>query len=256
MTFLVNGASYTTGHGLAMPERDAWPVLFGKKLNSPVVNLSIDGASIDYVVYSTIKELSLHDYKKVIITWPALRRLLLIRRENSYLLHVAPMANHLSIGGYVYSDRSEFKQYLKIYYKNWYNALYDLKMSLQKIVLLQGYLKNRGCQYLFLNTNSFKLEQWLLLSTIDYKEKCQLIDHFDEYNDDQILAEETEIRSLYNQLDLKHYYDPVNFNLLIWAEKSNLRDPTTRHPTVEGQVCIADLVENLWQNLYGKNKGV
>ena len=101
---------------------------------------------MDYVVYSTIKEVSLKNYKKVIITWPALHRLMLIRRENNYLLHTGPVHSHFYIGGYLYADTPEFKEYVKLYYKHWSNALYDLKMSLQKIILLQEYLKNRGCQ--------------------------------------------------------------------------------------------------------------
>jgi len=250
MTFFINGSSYTHGDGLAQPAQDSWPVLFGQKLNSPIVNLSRSGASTEYIVYSTVKELSLNAYKKVIITWPALGRLMLVRRENGYFLHTGPGLYRFYTGGYIYADSAEFKDYVKLHYKYWFNRLHDLKQSLQQIVLLQEYLKNRECQYLFFNTNPYNLDKWLQLSTLDYRDKRQLVDGFDDLDDGQIAAEEMEIQSLYQQLDIKYYHDPINFNLIDWCSKLQYRDTTTGHPTITGHLHIAEYIMDLWKNLY------
>lgn len=254
MTFLVNGASFTSGKGLEYPDLNAWPAVFGQKMNVPIVNVSKGGSSVDYIVYSTIKELSLNDYKNVIVAWPSLRRLMLIRRENSYFLHTGLVDGHFYRGGYIYTDTYEFKEYVKLYYKYWSNELYDLKMSLQQIILLQEYLKNRGCNYLFLNSNSFKLHAWLNLSRLDCNNKRRLVDGFDEFNDDQIVGEEIEIQSLYNQLDLKHYHDPINFNLTDWCIKSAYLDTVNKHPTVDGQIRIAEYIRNVWSKIHSTNE--
>lgn len=47
---VVNGCSYTYGHGIENPIENAWPSLVAKKLGVPLINLAIPGQS-NYAVY-------------------------------------------------------------------------------------------------------------------------------------------------------------------------------------------------------------
>ena len=248
MTFLINGSSYSTGYGLADGEQHAWPTVFGKLTNSSVLNIAMDGNSVDYLIYSTIKNVCLHDYKKVIIQWGPLNRTLLIRQENNYQINTGPSNNHFYTEGYLYTDTPEFKNYLRLHYKHWSNYLYNLKFSLQKVILLQEFLKSRNCQYLFFNGASWSLDKWLTLSTQEYAVKKKLLAAIDNMDDLQILDEEKEINNLYNQIDQTYYYDPINFNLTEWCLDSGY--VTDKHPTIVGQQEIAKFILSLWQNMH------
>jgi hypothetical protein len=240
MTFLICGSSFTSGCGLD-DRSQAWPFIFQNLCNQPVVNTAIDGGSVDYVIYNVIKDVSVRNYKNVIITWPPLGRTLLVRRENNYLINANPMFHHA-----LYQNSEELTQFLKLFYKHWTNELYDLKFTLQKIVLLQNFLKSKGCQYLFINTNSYRLDAWLMLSRLSSDQKYNFLDAFDSMDDDCILFEEQEIKSYFDQLDFDHYYDPVNYNLMHDCCIKMLVDHT-EHPTVDGHKYLANLIWNLWK---------
>ena len=206
MKILVCGSSYTSGDGLT--DRNlAWPFVFQNLCGHQVINTAVDGASIDYVCYTVVKEVSTHNYKNVIITWPPLGRKLFVRRENNFLINGNPTFYNT-----LYGSAKEFKVFLNLYYKYWSNELYDLKFTLQKILLIQNFLENKNCKYIFLNTNPYELDCWTTLSTLSSKNKNNMLSAFDCMNDEQILAEENEIKSYVNQLSY-NYFNPFNYNL-------------------------------------------
>lgn len=240
MTILICGASYTAGAGLA-DRGQAWPYVFQQLSGQAVVSSAIDGASIDHVFYTAIKEVSVHNYTDVIVAWPPLGRTLVVRNENNFLVDGSPMFDHK-----LYGDTREFKTFLNLYYKHWSNELYDLKFSLQKILLLQSFLKNRNCCYMFINSDPYDLADWLQLNNLSANDKSRLLSAFDSMNDDQIVAEQEEIKSYIDQLDLDHYHDPINYNFRDDCYNRNLMDPKTKHPGPAGHEHLAKLIWQLW----------
>lgn len=243
MSFLINGASYTYGDGLDKPKEHAWPILFGRKIGAQITNLATRGASVDYVIYTTMKYLSANKYDNVIIAWPALRRTLMVRRDNNFLVNGNPtMSNAL------YGDTKEYKEYLSLHYRYWSNDLFDLKLTLQKILMFQEYLKNKSYNYLFINSDSYNLSNWLQLTKLPINDKIIYLDAFDSMDDVQIAAEELEIKNIYDQFDLTNYYQPTNFSLSDACVQLNLLDPATKHPSIEGQRYLADFIADMWKN--------
>ena len=240
MSILIGGASFTSGFGLDSPT-DSWPTVLSSLINQPITNTAETGASVDYVIYTIIKQLSNSNYKGVIIAWPPLGRTLLVRRENNFLVNGNPTFTHS-----LYGNSKEYKEYLKYFYKYWINDLFDLKFTLQKIITLQSYLKINNYKYLFINSDSYHLDTWLSLSTLSFKLKQDYLDAFNCMNDEQILSEELEINELFNQLDLSNYHRPTEFNLANMCTQSNLIDSNTEHPTIEGHKQIAKFIVDLW----------
>lgn len=239
MTILICGSSYTSGDGLE--DRNlAWPFLFQNLSGDQVINTAVDGGSVDYVCYTVIKEVSTHNHKNVIITWPPMGRKLLVRRENNFLINGNPTFHNT-----LYGNTKEFKEFLNLYYKYWSNELYDLKFILQKILLVQNFLENRNCKYAFLNTNSYDLEYWTALSTLPSAIKDRMLSAFDCMNDKQILDEENEINSYVTQLS-DNYYNPISYSLTKDCYDKNLIDSTTRHPSAIGHQYIAKLIWQIW----------
>lgn len=236
---LICGSSYTSGDGL-QDRGLAWPYIFQELTGQSVVNTAVDGGSVDYVCYTVVKEISTCNYKNVIITWPPLGRKLLVRRENNFLINVNAM-----FGNALYGDSPEFKKFLRLLYKYWSNELYDVKFTLQKILLVQNFLENRKCKYLFVNTNPYNLNHWTTLSSLSGTFKNKLLSAFDQMTDLQIVDEENEIKSYITQLS-SNYYNPINFNLTNDCDSKNLIDLETHHPTVDGHKYIADLILQLW----------
>jgi hypothetical protein len=240
MNTLICGSSYTSGDGLK--DRSlAWPSIFQNLSGQTVINTAVDGGSVDYVFYSVIKEVSTHGYKNVIVTWPPLGRKLMVRRENNFLINGTPTFTNA-----LYGNNKEFRNYLKLLYKYWSNELYDLKFTLQKILLLQNFLKNKKCEYLFVNTTSYYLNAWMDLSILPAATKNVLLSAFDLMNDSQILEEECEINSYVDQLDFTCYHDPIGYNLAEDCTHKGLIDLTTQHPSIEGHQYIANLIWKLW----------
>ena len=137
---------------------------------------------------------------------------------------------------------------MNLFYKYWTNEIYDLKFTLQKIITMQNFLENRKCNYLFINTNHYNLGMWASISTAQANIKDQVLSAFDLMNDEQILNEETEIKSYIDQLNLEYYYDPVNYNLMDDCYDKNLIDPESNHPTVDGHIYLSKMIWQLWNN--------
>ena len=241
---LICGSSYTSGDGL-LDRNDAWPNLFQQLSGMKSINTAVDGGSVDYVCYSVVKEVSVHNYKNVIITWPPLGRKLLVRRENNFLINGNPTFTNK-----LYGNSPEFKNFLNLFYKYWSNELYDLKFTLQKILLMQHFLESKNCKYMFINTNPYNLKYWTSLSTLPAIAKSRMLSTFELTNDEQILNDENEIKSYVDQLNLDRYYDPINYNLTSDCFSKNLIDPKTNHPSVEGHKYMTELIWGLWTKNY------
>jgi hypothetical protein len=241
MSILINGASNTSGDGLENPSEQSWPTVLSELLNQPVSNLALNGAGIDYVIHTTLVELSRQKFNGVIIAWPPLFRPLLCRRETNCLVN-----GNVNFSQYVYGDTQEYREYCKNYFKYWTNELAELKFTLQKIILLQSYLKCNNYKYLFVNSDSYYLQNWLSLSRLNHETKQKYLDAFKQMNDQQILNEELIINNFYDQLDLSRYYQPIEFSITDECKSKNLFDQETLHPNSEGHIHIAKLIASLW----------
>jgi hypothetical protein len=241
MSILINGASNTSGDGLENPSEQCWPTVFSRLINNSVVNLAMNGAGVDYIVYTTLTELAKKKFSGVIIAWPLLFRPLMCRRETNDLVN-----GNLNYSHYIYGDSKEYKDYCNLHFKYWTNEAYELKLALQKILLLQTYLKYNNYKYLFINSDSYNLQNWVSLSKLDHDTKLKYLDAFDHMNDQQVLDEECIIQNYYNQLDLTRYYQPMEFSITDECKSKNLFSEHTIHPTIEGHIHIANLIADLW----------
>jgi len=246
MTILICGSSYTSGVGLEDCNL-VWPLIFQNLSGYQVINTAVAGSSVDHVCYTVVKEVSAHNYKNVIITWPPLGRNLMVRNENNFLVNGNPTFHHT-----LYGNTKEFKEFLKLFYKYWSNELYDIKFTLQKILLVQNFLENKNCKYVFLNTNSYGLEYWTSLSTLPAEIKNNMLSAFNCMNDSQILDEENEIKNYVNQLS-QSYYNPLSYNLENDCYNKNLIDSITKHPSASGHRYIAELIWQIWNNTQHTN---
>ena len=52
---VVNGCSYTYGHGIANPLEDAWPSIVAKELGVPLINLAVPGQGNDAIQRRTLR---------------------------------------------------------------------------------------------------------------------------------------------------------------------------------------------------------
>lgn len=246
MSFLINGSSYTSGDGLK--DRSlAWPYLFGNLINDDVTNAATDGASFDKVLYLTLKDLTVNsNYKNVIITLPPLTRVMMVRRENNFLID--GNVNYLHT---LYKNDRSYVDYLSLYYKHWTNDLFEIKLVLQKILLLQNFLKSNNFNYLFINTKPYNLQNWLNLSVLPSTKKSEMLCAFDLMNDDAIKSEQVEITTYYNLLDKTRYFDPISYNLTTDCVRLGLIDPDTQHPSEIGHRHIANTIYKIWTEIYG-----
>jgi len=210
----------------------------------PVISSAIDGASIDHVFYTAVKEVSVHNYTNVIVAWPPLGRTLMVRGENNFLVNGSPMFDHN-----LYGNNREFKNFLNLYYKHWFNELYDLKFALQKILSLQSFLQSRNCRYLFINSDPYELDLWLNLTNLAPADKSRLLSAFDAMDDAQVLAEQEEIKSYVDQFDTNYYYNPIDYNFRDDCYARELMDPVTGHPGPDGHRHLAQLIWQAWSQL-------
>jgi hypothetical protein len=130
-----------------------------------------------------------------------------------------------------YNLYQKYKDYGNLYYKYWFNELYEFKKWLQQIVLLQSFFKVHKKPYLMLNTTSNNLSLWLQPREKFINATKSLLDFFDYLNDDQLLNEHLQIQEL-NSL--------INQSTFIEWNRWSIADLRSSYPCGKGGHLLED----------------
>jgi hypothetical protein len=229
----VDGSSFTYGDELDEPASQAWPALLSNMLHTKVVNNAKVGKSNEHMIFDTINFCVNEQPEFVIVAFGPVSRKFFVRRENNFPIDIGVRSSNS-----LYQDHKELQQFQHLLFKYWSNHLYDCWKFLQSIVCLQSFLKQKGIQYLLLNTVSQQsLTDLLTISTQPATTKDQLLDAFAEMNNTQIVTVEKQLQTLYNNIDHKNFY---NFD---WHFKKLVE--FDNHPSADHHQEIAKFVSNL-----------
>lgn len=174
----VNGCSFTAGDSLT--EKEIWPYLLSKKLNLELVNHSMNGNSMESIVYNSVNYLSTLDPKETTVviglTWPTRFMVSLLdstvsitpatfgREEVLVGRRVLPYTTKHKEGKYQENDYKKSIPVVKKFAEYYRGQLMDNKKQLYQnqllshythIVYLQSFLKANKFNYTFVNFGSF-----------------------------------------------------------------------------------------------------
>lgn len=237
----IDGGSNTSGDELDSPEIESWPAIFSKLSGKEVINGAVNGKSNDRIIFDTINEcLKEHKPEMVIIAFAPIIRKFYVRRENNFPIDISVSASNS-----VYHSHKELKQFQSLLFKYWSNILYDSLKFLQSIVMLQSFLKQQNIPYFLINADDQSdITKLCSISNADVSVKMELLDAFDEMDDETIISFEQLIQRLYNNIDHKMFHKFEWYFQKLVSFKS--------HPTKEQHVIIADYIykECLKLNLF------
>lgn len=159
------GCSFIYGDGVA--RTNAWPELLGKKLNVPVRNRGVNGASNKLSLTYLIDDMSKEDYSNtlVIIGWTGIQRTSFWHEIDTYWIPVLP--------SYLPKDRN-LADMTKFYYANMYSDFDALSTFYQQQILTQALLKQKNIQYMFVN--AFR-EDYILYHDENLQRMIDMVDH-------------------------------------------------------------------------------
>jgi hypothetical protein len=208
MKLYFNGCSFTYGAELENPQQYAWPTLVASCLKYDFLNDAISGNSNEHIVYKTLLNVDNYDY--FFIAWTSNTRFTEYNPVDNFEIHFTP-ALGLDPSGYHSDDLkknySKYKQYGEMYYKHWFNELYEFKKWLQQIILLQSFFKVSNKKYLMLNTSNNQLSAWLQPREKFIDSTRSLLSFFDYLNDDQLLNEHDQIQNLVSMIDTSRFIE-------------------------------------------------
>ena len=231
----VDGASNTYGDELLDPSTQAWPIVLGNRLATPVVNNAKKGKSNQHIIFDTINYCATNSPSRVIIAFAPVDRKFFTRRENNYPVDISIQGSNS-----LYDNATEFKEFQKLLFKYWSNYLFSTWEFLQGILLLQSFLECRKIPYLMVNSDDqANIQNLLTISTQDASVKNTLLDAFEVMDDSQILLVERQINSIYNLINHNTFYD------FSWHFKK-LVDFNT-HPTAIQHIEISNFIGTLLQ---------
>jgi hypothetical protein len=225
------GCSFTYGDELANPSDSAWPVLIARQLNATLDNVSMSGNSNSRIHYQTIKNMK-NEYDLYLIASSEYSRFTFYKSENNHNVGFNIQLTHD-----LYGNKSFYRDWGKILYKEWYNDLFAFKLWLQQILQLQQILGNRN--YVMINTFPNNLDRWL--TTKDhFIEKVKPLINFNLMPDNAIFDEYNEIQYYMSLIDTSKFYKWNEFSI------TELRDHfpcgTGGHILEEGHAHLANLI--------------
>jgi hypothetical protein len=232
MKLYFNGCSHTWGDDLENPSAQSWPALIANQLNCEFVNDSARGGSNDRIMYRTIKHIDQFD--KFYIAWTFSSRFTRYRSDNNHEVNFNSRLTHL-----LYGNEPDFKTYGQIHYRIWHNELYNFKIWLQNIILLQSLFKLKNKRYVMLNTDNNLIDQWSVDGP-NFNDSIKSLVCFDAMNDEQLLAEHKEIQLLLSQIDYSNFVGWNNW----WLTLLTTQYPTgeTGHLLEAGHQAIANYI--------------
>jgi len=206
MKIYFNGCSFTYGDELPDPSNQAWPSLVSKLKNINFLNDAISSGTNQRTVYKTL--LNKDNYDFFVIAWTTYTRFTEYNPIDNYEINFNPMLNlNASIH---YSDDlkqnyKKYKDYGELYYKYWYNEVFQFKQWLQQILLLQSFFTVNNKKYIMINTFDNNLSQWLQPKENFISSTRNLIPFFDYLPDGHLLKEHYDIQSLVKDIDLTKF---------------------------------------------------
>lgn len=247
-----NGCSFTYGDELENPMQDSWPVLTASKLNFEFLNDAVPGGTNDRIMYKTIQNIG--NYDCFIIAWTTYTRFTEYNPVDNFEINFTPVLK-IDVSAH-YSDDlknnyKKFKDYGTMYYKYWFNEIFEFKKWLQQIILLQTFFKSNNKSYIMLNTFSNNLENFLQPHSRFINATKHLIQFFDYINDDQLLNECTQIQNLNSLIDKSKFIRWNNWS--IKDLKSTYKYGPGGHLLEDGHVAITDIVTDFYNKTYDSN---
>jgi hypothetical protein len=231
MKLYFNGCSHTFGDDL--PDRSyAWPGVIAKSLQCDFVNDAMSGGTNDRILYRTLKHA--HEFDRFYIAWTYTSRFTRYRSDNNHDVNFNPQLRHS-----LYNDTPEFSVYGKLHYSVWHNELYNFKLWVQNIILLQRYFESINKPYVMINSDHNHINRWSSdCNTFNSNVKSLLC--FDIMNDQQLHAEYTEIQNLIQQIDTSKYIGWGSW----WITKLISQYPVgpTNHLLEDGHAAIANYI--------------
>jgi hypothetical protein len=227
------GCSFTAGDDLDSPATQSWPVLVSQGKNSSFENHAVSGGTNDRIIYHTMKNAGQFDH--YYIAWTYHSRFTLYRRDNNFEVNFNQQLEHT-----LYGKNPEYNLYGKIYYQYWFNELFALKLWLQRIILLQSFLRDNNLSYTMINSTHNDLDKWTInWSSFNASVKSLLC--FDKMDDEQLYQEHIEIQKLVDLIDKTAF---VGWNQ--WSIENDIAKNfplgQTGHPLTEGHRAIADYI--------------
>lgn len=248
MKLYFNGCSTTFGDELDNPQNDSWPALVSSHLQSNFLNDAVPGGSNDRIVYKVCQHLNHHDV--FFIVWTSYSRFTEYNPVDNFEINFNPsllLYSALHYSNDLKKNYHKFKTYGEIYYKYWFNELYEFKKWLQQIVLLQSLFKVQGKKYLMLNNNENHLSIWLQPRDVFIEAVRPLLEFFDYLNDDQLLEEHYQIQELHSMIDKSKFIDWNKWFLGDMAKKYPCGP--RGHILEEGQRAVAKKVLEHYNNI-------
>ena len=248
MNLYFNGCSFTYGDELKNPACNSWPTLVSSCLESNFLNDAVAGGTNDRIVYNTIQNIDCYDY--FFIAWTAYSRFTERNPVDNFEINFTP---HLVLDASLhYSDDlkknyQKYKDYGNLYYKHWFNELYEFKKWLQQIVLLQSFFKVRNTPYLMLNTLDNNLSAWLQPREKFINATRHLLGFFDYLNDDQLLNEHVQIQELNSLIDKSTFIEWNSWT--IFDLRSNYPSGPGGHLLEDGHQAVANKVVEYYNKI-------
>lgn len=230
MRLYFNGCSHTHGDDLDHPESQAWPALLANALGCNFFNNAVSGNANDQIIYQTIKHADQFD--KFYIAWTYTERFTRYRSDNNHAVNFNPQLNHN-----LYGKDPDFINYGKIHYATWNNNLYNFKLWLQNIIMLQRYLELLNRPYVMINADNNCIDRWTT-SWPNFNSSVQSLLCFDNMNDDQLYQEHEEIQQLLKKINFEHYIGWNNW----WITKDSFPTGPTGHYLSQGHEHIAKYI--------------
>lgn len=232
MSLFFIGCSFTYGDDLVNREETSWPALVAKEQKKTFVNAAVSGGSNDRIVYQVIK--NINKFSKFYIAWTSIARFTRYHRSNNFEVNFTPT---LSNG--CYGSDTNFLNYGKIHYADWYNELYSFKLWLQQIILLQRYLDANNKQWLMVNAFPNNINRWCS-GWNDFNNNVKLLLCFDQLNDQQLFSEHQEIQELLCQINFLKFPGWGSWTIKEISAEYPLG--ATNHPLEEANCAIADYI--------------
>lgn len=214
MRLYFNGCSFTFGDELTNPEKNAYPVLVAHELNSTFLNDAVSGGTNQRTVYKTIQEID--NFDVFFIAWTSYSRFTEYNPVDNFEINFNPNLNlnaSLHYSNDLKINYSKYKNYGELYYKHWYNELYEFKKWLQEIILLQSFLDSQGKKYMMINTVDNNLSSWLQPKNKFLKSIKHLIDFFDYLDNSQLIQEHHKMQNLVALINKKTFLGWNEWNM-------------------------------------------
>lgn len=235
-----NGCSFTYGSGLDNPADACWAALVAKHYNAEYKNDAVPGGSNDRIVKGVVTNIK--NYDKFYVCWTYYSRFVKYNPVDNFevLFTVGSVTGTKnSHNDKTKNNYTKYQEFVDIYYKHWFNELYEFKGFLHQIILLQSLFQVHRKDYVMLNTSYI----WPWLSPIDsFAENIKHMICFDKMSDEQIYREHKEINELVNQIDLTKFvfwnYDIVSF----MRECNFFISKNDGHPNTDGHKAIAEKI--------------